>query len=134
MEKGAVLSTHNFNLCDVSNLSVKPTRLRRAAYFNSLDGFMLVDWVLPISLYLIFFFPMMRFLTKCITKYRGRNEIPDDWKVPITGIYSGALVYAYQESGATSGWLAVGLFAASVAIEKIIQFYWGPKVSSNPPI
>lgn len=101
---------------------------------SKLDGFMLVDWVLPISLYLIFFFPMMRFLTKCITKYRGRNEIPDDWKVPITGIYSGALVYAYQESGATSGWLAVGLFAASVAIEKIIQFYWGPKVSSNAPI
>ena len=99
---------------------------------------MLVDWVLPISLYLIFFFPMMRFLTKCITKYRGRNEIPDGWKVPITGIYSGALVYAYQESGATSGWLAVGLFAASVAIEKIIQFYWGQKYhpihQSNPAL
>ena len=95
---------------------------------------MLFDWVLPIILYLIFVFPMMRFFTKIIAKYRGRNEIPDNWKVPITGIYCGALVYAYQETGATSGWLAVGLFAASVAIEKIIQFWWGPKVSSHPPI
>ena len=77
---------------------------------------MLVDWVLPISLYLIFFFPMMRFLTKCITKYRGRNEIPDDWKVPITGIYSGALVYAYQESGATSGWLVLSSTAVASAL------------------
>ena len=95
---------------------------------------MLVDWVLPIILYLIFVFPTMRILTKSIAKYRGRNEIPDEWKVPITSIYCGALVYAYDKSGTTSGWLAVGLFVASVAIEKIIQFWWGPKVSSNPPI
>ena len=95
---------------------------------------MLFDWVLPIILYLTFVFPMMRFFTKIIAKYKGRNEIPDDWKVPITGIYCGVLVYAYQETGATSGWLAVGLFAASVAIEKIIQFWWGPKVSAHPSI
>lgn len=94
---------------------------------------MLFDWAFPIILYLIFVFPAMRFFTKAIEKYRGRGEIPDYWKIPITGLYCVALVFAYQEAGATSGWLAVGLFAASVAIEKIIQFGWGPKISSHPP-
>src|SRR5690606_30264795 len=95
---------------------------------------MLVDWVLPIILYLIFVFPMMRILTKSIAKYRGRNEIPDEWKVTISTIYCGALAYPYDKSSTTSGWLAVRLFSVSVAIETTIQFWWRPKVSTNPPI
>ena len=95
---------------------------------------MLVDWGVPITFYLLVVFPTMRFITKSITKYRGRQEIPDEWKIPITGVYCGALAYAYQTSGATSGWLAVSLFAASVGVEKLIQFWRGPTAPSNSSV
>ena len=95
---------------------------------------MLANWGIPIAFYLAFVMPLMACISRLIVKRKGRGEIPDSWKVPITRIFCATLVYVYDTSGSGSGWPAVGLFAVSVAIEKIIQFWWGPKTPSNPAV
>ena len=76
----------------------------------------------------------MKFTTKRIAKHRGRQEIPAEWKIPITGLYCGITIYLYSSLESTSGWPAVGLLAVAVGAEKVLQFWWGPRALSNPSV